>query len=72
MIDVNKVREIIFPTGGGAAGSLLSINACSIIDTIVYAAIGAIVGYAIKLLCDHIALKLKIWKRKRKQKRLKG
>jgi uncharacterized membrane protein YqgA involved in biofilm formation len=47
-----RVRDILFPTSGGSIGSILTINMDSVTDTIIYAAIGAIVGYLIKLSFD--------------------
>ena len=47
------IKETL-PYGGGATGSLLSVSMGNIIDTMIYAAIGAVIGYIIKLIGDYI------------------
>mgnify|MGYP006948911477 CR=1 FL=1 len=42
-----RIREITLPTSGGITGSILSVNMCNVLDTMLYAAVGAAVGILI-------------------------
>jgi hypothetical protein len=65
----------IFPVGGGSAGALSQVNEIHyfpawevIISAIIMAAIGATVGYFLKILFDIIIEKLKLKFRSKKDK----
>lgn len=59
MLIDEKIRDVLLPTSGGSIGSLLSVSMGNVIDTLVYASIGAVAGYIIKLLLDYLCLYLK-------------
>jgi hypothetical protein len=58
--DMNRLTNCL-PPAGGATGALIegTLRITSVMETIVLAAIGAIVGYMVKLFLDWIYLKLK-------------
>jgi len=57
---MNKILNSIFPVGGGVLGSTIgAITLTGIMQCMIYAAIGACVGYGIKLLLDYLIKKIK-------------
>jgi hypothetical protein len=57
---MEKIKSFLFPILGGSTGSiikgseLMNVSIGGILDCIVYAFIGAVVGYGTKLLFDYI------------------
>ena len=60
----NKILDFAFPIAGGAGGSLLSVITIggliqTAVSALVFALVGGIVGWGIKLLLDNIYKKFK-------------
>lgn len=76
-MNMNEKLGTIFPvTFGGFAGGfkglmLNSITLVGIIDCIIYAIIGAIVGYIVKTFLDYIKQKYQISKKRKERKEKK-
>lgn len=50
---IEQIKDTLFPVGGGLFGSIFSmLTFNNIIDTIVIAAIGAMIGYLVKWAID--------------------
>jgi len=64
-----KCIEAIFPTAGGVTGSLLSITAGNVIDTMIYAAFGAVAGIILHEIYGFLKMKINEKRNKRKNRR---
>jgi len=56
---MSKFLEYIYPLGGGSIGAIIAnISVGKILEVIIFAAIGALVGWIVKRILDYCRVKL--------------